>query len=427
MPHNVLVAQSGGPSPVINSSLLGVVDACRAFPSVFGRLYGGWHGVEGVLNEELLDIGAQDEAEVRRLALTPAAGAIGTCRYKLHDEHGEDFERLLEVFRAHDIGWFFYIGGNDSMDTAAKVGRLARERGMDLVVTGIPKTIDNDIGDPEFRLIDHTPGYGSCARYWAYNVQNANEENAGFAPAGPVLVLQAMGRQAGFIPAAARLADPHRQMPLQIYTVESGLTLQAMADLVNDELKKSGRCIVVVSEGFDVGEIGARRDAFGHVEFGASDMTVQQAVVSHLNSVGLAARGPAFGQVPGTDQRSTSIHASTVDLAEAYEVARHAVAVAAGDGGGWMSTILREPGAGYRVRYDKVRLELVANSHRFLPAEWLVPGRPDVADGFIDYAAPLIGTEWPVIPLEGGLQRFARFKPVFADKKCGRYIPVAYR
>ena len=137
------------------------------------------------------------------------------------------------------------------------------------IAVGVPKTIDNDVGDAEFKLIDHTPGYGSVARYWALNVQKANEENAGSSPADPVLVIQAMGRKIGFIPAAARLADPDREMPLQIYLAESGLTLEAMPDHVNDELKRSGRCLVVVSEGFDVGSLGERKDSFGHTMFSA--------------------------------------------------------------------------------------------------------------------------------------------------------------
>jgi ATP-dependent phosphofructokinase / diphosphate-dependent phosphofructokinase len=424
---NVVVAQSGGPSPVINNSLRGIIDACRSYPAVFGHLYAGWHGIEGVLKEELLDLSAQPDKEVKLLATTPAAGSIGTCRYKLKDKQKNDFSRIVEVFKAHNIGYLFYIGGNDSMDTAHKVSRIAREHGLDLIATGVPKTIDNDVGDSEFKLIDHTPGYGSVARYWAYCVQNANEENAGSCPADPVLVLQVMGRKIGFIPAAARLADPGREMPMQIYVPESGLTLDNLADNVNDELKQSGRCIVILSEGFDVGDIGARRDGFGHVEFGASEMTAQQVVVSYLNTKGLPARGSARGQVPGTDQRSAIIYASTVDLEEAYQVGRYAVEIAQKDGNGWMATILRVPGAEYKVRYDKVPLEQVANSERKFPTAWLAKNRIDVTDDFIKYAQPLIGEEWPQVPLENGLQRFARFRMVFAEKKCPAYTPEAYK
>ena len=426
MPRNIVIAQSGGPSPVINSSLRGVIEGCRAYPSEFGTVYAGWHGIEGVLKEELLDLSAQDAREIELLSTTPAAGAIGTCRYKLKPAQEKDFARVVDVFKAHDVGYFFYNGGNDSMDTAHKVSLIAREQGLDLVATGVPKTIDNDVGDSEFKLIDHTPGYGSVARYWACCIQNANEENAGSCPSDPVLVIQMMGRKIGFIPAAARLADPDRQMPLQIYMPESGLSLDELVDNVNDELGRNGRCVVALSEGFDVGDIGARKDSFGHVQFGASDMTAQQAVVSYLNQKGLAARGSARGNVSGTDQRDTAIYASTVDIDEARRVGRHAVEVARADGNGWMSTLLREPGDSYAVVYDKVPLEAVANSERAFPAAWLAESKVDVTDDFVRYALPLIGGEWPQVPLENGLQRFARLKPVFAERKCPVYTPEAY-
>ena len=427
MPANVLIAQSGGPSAVINNSLRGVIDFCHENPATFGRVLGGWHGIEGVLKEELLDLTVQDPKEIRLLETTPAAGSIGTCRYKLKAKQLEDFQRVVEVFKAQNIGYFFYIGGNDSMDTANKIAQLAREKGLDLIATGVPKTIDNDVGDAEFKLVDHTPGYGSTARYWAANILGANEENAGSCPADPVLVMQAMGRKIGFIPAAVRLADPKRELPIQIYLTESNLTLADLADKVNDELKRSGRCLVVVSEGFDVGDIGAQKDSFGHVHFGASDLTVQQAVVSFLNKQGLPTTGKARGQVPGTDQRHCSVLASVVDLQEAYESGRKAAEIAMQDGSGFMATILREPGATYRARYDKVPLEVVANSERFFPKEWIAANRIDVTDDFIRYAQPLIGNEWVQVPLENGLPRYARLKPIFAPKKCPAFQPEAYR
>ena len=426
-PNNVVVAQSGGPTPVINSSLRGIVEMCKAMPDKFGTVYAGFHGIEGVLKEELLDMSAQSKEEICLLSVTPAAGGIGTCRYKLKAHQQEDFERVIEVFKAHNIGYFFYIGGNDSMDTAHKIAQLAQERGLDLIAVGGPKTIDNDVGDSEFKLIDHTPGYGSVARYWALTVQNANEENAGSCPSDPVLVIQAMGRKIGFIPAAARLADPDRELPLQIYMRESGLTLEQMADLVNEELKLSRRCIVVVSEGFDVGELGERRDSFGHTQFSSSATTVEQVVVNYLNDVGLAAHGAARGNVPGTDQRHNMIYASTVDMEEAYKLGQKAVEIAVKDGSGYMSTILREPGPIYRVRYDKVPLEQVANSERHFPSQWITDNRVDVTDDFIRYARPLIDENWPAIPLVDGRQRFARLERIFAPQKLPAYVPQAQR
>ncbi len=396
-PRNVIVAQSGGPTPVINASLRGIVEACRAYPQRFGTVYAGYHGIEGVLKEELLNLSAQPDEEIAFLSTTPAAGAIGTCRYKLKAHQQADFERILEVFKEHDIGTFFYNGGNDSMDTANKVAQLAQERGLDLVATGVPKTIDNDVGDSEFKVIDHTPGYGSVARYWALNVQNANEENAGSSPSDPVLVLQAMGRKIGFIPAAARLADPDREMPLLIFLRESGMDLPALADAVNDMLKARGRPGVVVSEGFAVGDIGEREDSFGRTMFSSSTMTVEQIIVNYLNEVGLLARGSARGNVPGTDQRHNIAYASTVDLQEAYLVGWKAVEIAAHDGSGYMSTILRAPGRIYSVRYDKVPLPLVANSERTFPEEWIAPSRTDVTDEFVRYIKQISGVDLPTV------------------------------
>ena len=426
-PKNVLVAQSGGPSAVINNSIRGVIDACRDYPNLYGRIYGAWHGIEGVLREELLDLSAQDETEIRLLETTPAAGAIGTCRYKLKSEQKEDFARVIDVLKAHDIGWFFYAGGNDSMDTANRIAELARSEGLDLVATGVPKTIDNDVGDSAFRLVDHTPGYGSTAHYWASNILCANEENAGSCPADPVLVLQAMGRRIGFIPAAVRLADPERRLPLQIYLPEANVSLEEMADLVNDELKRSKRCLVVVGEGCEVGSLGEVRDAFGHVNFGASETTVQQRIVSHLNKVGLAATGKARGQTPGTDQRHNIFTVSGIDLREAYESGRYAVEISRKDGNGFMATILRAPGKTYRAVYGKVPLCEVANSERAFPKEWIAPNRIDVTDDFLRYARPLIGGEPVPVPMEGGLPRFTQFRPIFAPQRLDSYTPQAYR
>jgi 6-phosphofructokinase 1 len=425
--RNVVVAQSGGPSPVINSSLRGVVDVCRGRPDVFGTVYAAYHGIEGVLTEDLLDLSAQEADEIALLGVTPAAGAIGTCRYKLRPKNTEDMQRVIEVFKAHDVGYFLYNGGNDSMDTAHKIAELAGHSGLDLVAVGVPKTIDNDVGDTEFKLIDHTPGYGSVARYWAMLVQGAEEENRGSSPSDPVLVLQAMGRRIGFIPAAARLADPARELPLLIFLAEAGVSLPELADLTNDMLMQRGRCIVVVSEGLELGDIGETKDSFGHTQFSASQTTVAQMVVNYLNAVGLKAEGSARFNMPGTHQRHDIATASTVDLAEAYAVGQKAAELAVNGESGYMSTILREPGTIYHVRYDKVPLEQVANSERAFPKAWIAPNRADVTDAFVAYARPLIGNDWPSIPLVNGLQRFARLKPLFADKKLGTYLPQAYR
>jgi 6-phosphofructokinase 1 len=259
-----------------------------------------------------------------------------------------------------------------------------------------------------------------------------------------------MGRRIGFIPAAARLADPEREMPLLIALKESGVTLLELTDVVNDMLRKRGRCLLVISEGFPVGELGELKDAFGHTQFSSSKITVERAVVNYFNEVGLAARGSARGNVPGTDQRHNMIYASTVDLEEAYRVGQKAAQIAAEEGSGYMATLLREPGPMYSIRYDKVMLELVANSERSFPKAWIASqlhppalsssqvtstrvsqqmqaSRLDVTDEFVRYAQPLIGDSWPTIPLVGGRQRLARLEPVFAEQKLSPYEPQAWR
>jgi 6-phosphofructokinase 1 len=385
------------------------------------------HGIEGVLKEELLDLSAQPPEEIALLRFTPAAGSIGTCRYKLKPGQTEDYERVIEVLRAHNVGYFLYIGGNDSMDTAHKIANLAHARGLDLVAVGVPKTIDNDVGDSAFKIIDHTPGFGSVAKYWMHMVQNANEENDGSCPADPVLVLQAMGRKIGFIPAAARLADPERQMPLQIYLAEKPIPLEQLADQVNDQLRDSGRCVVVVSEGLNLGSLGEVKDSFGHTSFSSSQLTVAQMIVNHLNRCGLAVKGSARGNVSGTDQRHSMAYASAVDLEEAYRVGQKAAELAAAGQSGFMATILREPGPLYSVRYDKVPLGEVANSERTFPAHWIAPSGCDVTDDFVRYARPLVGEDMISLPMVDGRQRLTRLRPRYAEQKLPAYVPQAER
>ena len=426
-----LVALGGGPSPVINASLLGVIEACMDYEGI-KEVYGALHGIEGVLKEEIVRLDTQEPAELAKLRYTPASGAIGTCRYKLgKDERAhDDYARILEVLAAHGVGYFIYIGGNDSMDTAYKVSELAREKGETLVCAGVPKTIDNDLGDEARTLIDHTPGFGSTARYWASLMKDAEEENRGMYVSEPVSVYQAMGRKAGFITAAARLADPGRQTPLQMYFAETGRDIEWLYENVCACLRERGRAIVVVSEGYNVGEMREARDGFGHIEYGASDDTAMQSIVSYLNKRGLPVRGNATGQIPGVMQRNTGICRSEVDEREAYEAGRHAVSVALKDGTGYMATILRDYSAtGYKVYYDKVRMEVIANSARGLPAEWITDDGLDVTDAYIEYAMPLIGEEPRALPIAspGGLPDFARLDIRMIEKKCVEYLPVNFR
>jgi len=417
---NVVIGQSGGPTTVINNSVRGVVEELMKSDRI-GEIYGAKQGILGVLQEELISLSAQDPRQIALLQQTPSAGAIGSCRYKLKSDQTEDFERVVEVFKAHNVGYFFYAGGNDSMDTADKINKLAAERGLDLVTIGIAKTIDNDVGgglkeDGTFDIIDHTPGYGSVARYWALKIQQANEENKASYTSDPVLVIQMMGRKIGFIPATARLADPERRMPLLICLRESGLSLESLRDKVNEMLKSEGRCILALSEGFEVGDVGALRDAFGHQQF-STGTPVAEIVTKFLNERGIAAKGAARFNVAGTDQRHDILYVSKVDLEEAYQVGVHAARLALAGESGFMSTILRKPGKEYAVFYDKVPLSVVANSEREFPKEWIV-GQTDVSDAFVDYASPFVGELLEMTQLDLSL---------LAEKKLPPYVPQAFR
>ncbi len=443
MPMNAVVAQSGGPTSVINNSVRGVVDALGSSARI-GSVYGASMGILGVLRNEFFDLTAQDPEQIRLLAQTPSAGSIGSCRYKLAAKGGvyeEDYARIIEVFKAHDVGCFFYIGGNDSMDTAHRVAGLAKEAGLDLISIGISKTVDNDVGgslqeDGTFALCDHSPGYGSVARYWAMNVLEANEENKASYTSDPVLIMQAMGRKIGFITASARLGDPGREMPLLIIMPEALSKDDAQANLdfitgkVNETLRQAGRCMIVVTEGANVGDVGVLRDSFGHAQFSASRTTAAHLLMSYLNGVDradsegraqsrLVVPGIARVDVPGTVQRRDISRASSVDLEEAYQVGVHAAELALAGQGGVMSTILRKPGDAYQVEYGEVPLEEVANAERSFPAEWIAQSKTDVTDDFVRWAMPLIGEPLPKMarPKAGGTP----------DAGLGAYVPEGLR
>ncbi|MCK9266904.1 diphosphate--fructose-6-phosphate 1-phosphotransferase [bacterium] len=437
MKKNVVIAQSGGPTAVINNSIRGAVDSLFKSDKI-DKIYGAKMGIIGVLKEELYDINSQNPQQVKLLSKTPSAGVIGSCRYKIKSD--EDMERIIDVFEKHNVGYFFYCGGNDSMDTANKVSVLAKKKGLDIISTGITKTIDNDVGgdlqeDGTFALCDHNPGYGSVARYTAMNILEANQENKASYTSDPVLVISSMGRKIGFITASARLADPTRKMPLLILLPEAlnknkpEENLQFILERVNEKIEEFGRCIVSISEGLEIGDLEILKDNFGHAQFGASGKSVDQALINYLNGLDrkdskgfsnsrLKCKGIARCEKPGTKQRRDFFTTSQSDLKEAYEVGAYAAEIALRGEGGYMSTIIREPGNPYQVRYDKVPLDLVANADRKFPQKWISENKVDVTDEFINWALPLLGDPLP---------EFAEFEEIFAPKKCKDYIPVTLR
>ena len=434
---NVVIAQSGGPTTVINNSIRGAIDELILSKKI-NKMYGAKMGILGVLKEELIDISAQEPHQIALLAETPSAGTIGSCRYKIKND--EDLFRIVEVFKRHNVGYFFYCGGGDSMDTANKINELAKRNNLELICTGIPKTIDNDVGGPlqadgTFAVCDHDPGYGSVARNLAVNILEANEENKSSYTSDPVLVIGVMGRKIGFIPAAARLADLKREMPLLIILPESLSkddyqgNLEFITEKVNEKLKKQGRCMVVIGEGVNVGDLGILRDNFGHAQFSASEKTVEQTLTNYLNGIDrednqgraqsrLVIRGIARSERPGTRQRREITYVSEIDKEEAYQVGVYAAKIALSGENGFMSTIIRNPDLPYKVNYDKILLDTVANSEREFPKKWIASNRVDVTNEFINWVLPLIGSPLP---------RFTKFKEIYVPKKCGTYVPVEHR
>lgn len=429
---NAVIAQSGGPTSVINNSIRGAAEVLISSDSI-GKVYGAKMGILGVLQEELLEISSQDEGEIKKLSTTPSAGVIGSCRYKIKSD--EDLSRIVEVFRAHNIGYFLYCGGGDSMDTATRIAILAKEKGLDLIACGIPKTIDNDVGgklqdNGTFSVCDHDPGYGSVARNTAINVLEANQENMASYTSDPVLVIGVMGRKIGFIPATARLADPERKIPLLIILSEAYKqtspeeNLDYITDKINQKLQEYGRALVIIGEGVDLGNMGVLADGFGHTQFSSSAASVEQILSNYLNGIDrggktrLAVRGSARWEKPGTRQRREAAYVSTVDLEESYQVGKRAAELVLAGDSGYMSTIIRVPGTTYRVKYDKVPLEIVANSEREFPPDWITSDRIDVTDDFVSWAMPLIG---------GNLPDFADFTRSYEKKKLKEYVPYGYR
>lgn len=395
----LVVGQSGGPTAVINRSLAGVIEEAAKCEKV-DRVLGLVHGIEGALNEELIDLKRQARNTLDGLLSTPAS-ALGSCRHKVTPE---DYERILRVFRAHDVRHFLYIGGNDSMDTAHQIEKLARLEGYALQVAGIPKTIDNDLPHT-----DHCPGYGSVARYVAQTTMDISTDLRSMRTFMQVYVLEVMGRDAGWIAASAELASrPGAEIPLVICVPEVPFRADDFLARVREVHRQHGYVVVVASESLRAADgehsssmaTGGTVDAFGHrVLSGVGD----QLAVLIRSELGLSCRS----ERPGTIQRSAMTNASPVDQQEAQEVGRAAVRLVVDGRSGFMVTLERVPGPVYRCTTGTAPLEEVANRERLLPAEWL--DGFGVTPAFRRYAEPLIGP-----PLPG----YVRFEPLVVEKLC---------
>ncbi len=383
-----VVAHGGGPTAVINASLAGVIEERRRHAEITA-LYGARHGIVGVLQEEFWDLDRQDPDRVELIAATPGS-ALGSCRYKVREN---DYQRILEVFRAHNVRYFFYTGGNDSMDTAMKVSQLARQTGYELRVIGIPKTIDNDLAET-----DHCPGYGSAALFYACALRDIGADLRELP--GRVTVVEVMGRNAGWLTAATMLARQQPDDPPQlIYLPEHPISAETFLRDVDAVYRRLGYAVIAVCEGqrdekgqaFGADMMAA--DGFSHQLAGNLAHALAQLIARHLK---LRARS----EKPGLLGRTSAAFVSQTDRQEARLCGQAAVRAAMEGISDRMITLVREPGPEYRVRTGLAELERVANAERRFPTEWIHPDGNDVREAFRDYAAPLVGIVTPRARLE---------------------------
>lgn len=388
---NLLVAQSGGPSMVINQSLAGVVQAALS-DSRIGGILGARHGIRGILDGDTIDLRAINSAKLESVAATPSS-ALGSVRMK---PTPEDCARIFARLRGLGVRWFFYIGGNDSAETAEIIGREAEKAGEDIVCFHVPKTIDNDL-----RESDHTPGYGSAARFVAMAFIGDDLDNRAL---GGVKINVVMGRHAGFLTAASALARRSTgDGPHLIYLPERPFSRKRFAADVMGCMRKYGRCVVAVSEGIAdedgtlvASKFTSERDAHGNLQLGGSGALGDALADMLRRETGGAikrVRADTFGYL----QRSFPGIASKSDSAEAREVGRKAVEAAlSGKWRGGSIAIRRMPGPEYKVSYDVVPLAAVARETRSMPDAFISPEGNDVTQDFLDYARPLVGDLPPV-------------------------------
>lgn len=378
-----VLAHGGGPTQVINSSLAGVTEECRRHPEITA-LYGARHGIVGVLEETFLDLNQQDPGVVSAIARTPGS-ALGSCRRKVSTE---DYERILSVFRAHNVRYFFYNGGNDSMDTAFHVSKLARDTGYEMRVMGIPKTIDNDLAET-----DHCPGYGSAARFIAHALRDIGGDN--LALPTPITVVEVMGRNAGWLVAATSLArSGPDDAPHLIYLPERRISEEQLISDVESVYRRLRRVVVAVCEGQtnEKGEpFGAdivKADGFQHKLAGNLAHVLSQLITRRLN---LRSRS----EKPGLLGRACAAYVSETDREEARLCGQAAVRAAVGGVTDKMVTLIRESSSPYRCATGLADLGKVANAERLFPPDWIHPSGNDVLPAFRDYAAPLAGDVEP--------------------------------
>ncbi|NNM61583.1 MAG: 6-phosphofructokinase [Steroidobacteraceae bacterium] len=414
-PKNAFYAQSGGVTAVINASACGVIETARKHKRTIGKVFAGRDGILGALHEDLIDTSKESAAAIRALRHTPG-GAFGSARYKLAgiDRNRAEYTRLIEVFKAHDIGYFFYNGGNDSMDTAQKVSDIGRLLGYPLTCIGIPKTVDNDLP-----ITDCCPGFASAAKYVAVSTREAALDVASMARTSTkVFVLEVMGRHAGWIAAAAGLAGrTAADAPHLILFPEIAFDRDKFLARVKETVERRGYCVIVVSEGVRdadgkfLAETGTR-DAFGHAQLGGAGPLVAAMTRS------------AFGYkfhwaVADYLQRSARHIASAVDVQQAYAVGKAAVELAVAGRNAVLPIIVRKSSSPYRWTIGEAPLTAIANQEKKVPRHFISTDGFGITAACRRYLAPLIGGEdYP--PYRDGLPAYAQMKGVAVRKRLNQ-------
>ncbi len=408
-----MVGQSGGPTAVVNASVAGVIAEALNHECV-EEVYGSLNGVLGILQEDLIDLASESQQQIRALKHTPGA-ALGTCRYKLKKQ--ADFDRILEVFKAHNIRYFFYIGGNDSQDTADKISKLAQAQGYELRVIGIPKTIDNDLP-----TTDHTPGYASTVKYLATTVREMACDNDAMGQGDLVSIVEVMGRSAGWIAAGAALAkrrDHPHDPPHLILLPEIPFNQEKVLEDVRRVLKREKYCMIVVAEGLVDADgnylaADAATDAFGHATLGGAGDTLGEIISANIpgSKVRIAR--------PGIAQRCASHAASKTDADEAFLVGQAAVKAAIAGETDKMVTLIRGEADHYTVETSLAPLSEIANGIKKLPREWINEDGVSMNFQFLRYAQPLIVGE-VALTYDTGVPVFARLDKSRVDKVLPAY------
>lgn len=415
---NLFYAQSGGVTSVINASACGVIETARKHKEKIGKVYAGLNGIIGALKEELIDTNKETTKMIASLRFTPA-GAFGSCRYKLksYSENKHEYERLMNVFRAHNIRYFLYNGGGDSQDTANKISRLSFEQGFPVTCIGIPKTVDNDLP-----LTDNCPGFGSVAKYVAVSMKEAGLDVASMCESSTkVFVMEVMGRHAGWIAGAAGLAwEKEGDAPHIILFPEISFNREKFLRKVKSCVNKFGYCTIVVSEGVqnkdgsflaDAGDF----DAFGHAQLGGVAPFVANMIKDEL--------GYKFHwAVPDYLQRSARHIASSTDVEQAYCVGKAAVEFALAGKNAVMPIIVRGKGKKYSWKIGEAKLADVANLEKMMPRDYITRDGFHITEKAKNYFSPLIeGEDYPTY--KNGIPQYARLKKVLEKKKLKKWKP----